>query len=235
MADEHRPTPPADEPLPGPDDERLEAAADAPTRVVPPVEPAPTGNVSGTPAAPPHPASAPPHPIEDIDVPRGPSEAEVRAAEAAAAASAAAAAAAAAASAGAASAGASAGGADGEPAGGATAAGAAGPSMRARAAERTAEGAKIAADRASQAASATVQALRDTDVHEIAKNTTNLIENTRPFFLTAFAIVFAFLAAVENHAAIGVAFAIGAVVSVLGAAYSREFDALLRGRVERRR
>jgi hypothetical protein len=107
--------------------------------------------------------------------------------------------------------------------------------MRARAAERTAEGAKIAADRASQAASATVQALRDTDVHEIAQNTTNLIENTRPFFLTAFAIVFAFLAAVENHAAIGVAFAVGAVVSVLGAAYSREFDALLRGRAERRR
>jgi hypothetical protein len=100
---------------------------------------------------------------------------------------------------------------------------------------RTAEGAKAAADRASTAASATVQALRETDVHEIAQNTTSLIENTRPFFLTAFAIAFAFLAAVENHAAIGVVFAIAAVLCVLGAAYSRDIDVLLTGRSERRR
>jgi hypothetical protein len=110
-----------------------------------------------------------------------------------------------------------------------------GPSLASRAAEKTAEGAKIAADRASSAAGATVQALRETDVHEIARNTTSLIENTRPFFLTAFAIGFVFLAAVENHAAIGVTFGIGAVLCVLGAAYSREIDLLLTGRASERR
>lgn len=106
-----------------------------------------------------------------------------------------------------------------------------GPGVRAR----TAEGAKAAADRASSAASATVQALRETDVHEIAEHTTSLIENTRPFFLTAFAIGFAFLAAVENHAAIGVSFGVGAILCVLGAAYSRELDLLLTGRASESR
>lgn len=96
------------------------------------------------------------------------------------------------------------------------------------AADRTAEGAKVAADRVSQAASATAQALRETDVNEIARHTTRLIENTRPFFLAAFAIVFTFLAAVENHAAIGVVFAIGALLCVLGAAFSPALDQLLK-------
>lgn len=104
-------------------------------------------------------------------------------------------------------------------------------SSRARtAADRTAEGAKVAADRVSQAASATAQALRETDVREIARNTTSLIENTRPFFLAAFAIVFTFLAAVENHAAIGVVFAVGALLCVLGAAFSASVDHLLKRR-----
>lgn len=96
------------------------------------------------------------------------------------------------------------------------------------AADRTAEGAKVAADKVSQAASATAQALRETDVNEIARHTTRLIENTRPFFLAAFAIVFTFLAAVENHAAIGVVFAIGALLCVLGAAFSPALDHLLK-------
>lgn len=96
------------------------------------------------------------------------------------------------------------------------------------AADRTAEGAKVAADKVSQAASATAQALRETDVNEIARHTTRLIENTRPFFLAAFAIVFTFLAAVENHAAIGVVFAIGALLCVLGAAFSPALDNLLK-------
>lgn len=96
------------------------------------------------------------------------------------------------------------------------------------AADRTAEGAKVAADKVSQAASATAQALRETDVNEIARHTTRLIENTRPFFLAAFAIVFTFLAAVENHAAIGVVFAVGALLCVLGAAFSPALDHLLK-------
>ncbi|MFA4927329.1 MAG: hypothetical protein WC558_02345 [Patulibacter sp.] len=99
-----------------------------------------------------------------------------------------------------------------------------------RAADRAAGGAKVAADRVSQAASATAQALRETDVNEIARNTTKLIENTRPFFLAAFAIVFTFLAAVENHAAIGVVFAIAAVLCVLGAAFSPAVDHSLKRR-----
>lgn len=104
-----------------------------------------------------------------------------------------------------------------------------GTRRRARsAADRTAEGAKVAADKVSQAASATAQALRETDVNEIARHTTRLIENTRPFFLAAFAIVFTFLAAVENHAAIGVVFAIGALLCVLGAAFSPALDHLLK-------
>lgn len=104
-----------------------------------------------------------------------------------------------------------------------------GAKRRARsAADRTAEGAKVAADKVSQAASATAQALRETDVNEIARHTTRLIENTRPFFLAAFAIVFTFLAAVENHAAIGVVFAIGALLCVLGAAFSPALDHLLK-------
>ncbi|MDO9410224.1 hypothetical protein, partial [Patulibacter sp.] len=103
-------------------------------------------------------------------------------------------------------------------------------SFRSRAADRTAEGARVAADRASSAASATVQALRETDVNEIARSTTGLIENTRPFFLTLFALGFAILAAFENHAAVGVMFGIGATLCVLGAAYSREIDLLLTGR-----
>lgn len=96
------------------------------------------------------------------------------------------------------------------------------------AADRTAEGAKVAADKVSQAASATAQALRETDVNEIARHTTRLIENTRPFFLAAFAIIFTFLAAVENHAAIGVVFAVGALLCVLGAAFSPALDHLLK-------
>lgn len=103
-------------------------------------------------------------------------------------------------------------------------------SARARgraAAGRTAEGAKVVGDRVSQAASATAQALRDTDVREIAEHTTNLIENARPFFLAAFAIVFSFLASVENHAAIGVVFAIGAILCVLGAAYAAELTKVI--------
>lgn len=100
------------------------------------------------------------------------------------------------------------------------------------AADRTAGGAKVAADKMSQAASATAQALRETDVNEIARHTTRLIENTRPFFLAAFAIVFTFLAAVENHAAIGVVFALGALLCVLGAAFSPALDHLLK-RTER--
>lgn len=104
-----------------------------------------------------------------------------------------------------------------------------GAKRRARsAADRTAEGAKVAADKVSQAASATAQALRETDVNEIARHTTRLIENTRPFFLAAFAIVFTFLAAVENHAAIGVVFAVGALLCVLGAAFSPALDHLLK-------
>lgn len=87
-----------------------------------------------------------------------------------------------------------------------------------------ADGARVAADRVTQAASATAQALRDTDVGEIARNTTKLIENTRPFFLAAFAIVFTFLAAAEDHAAIGVVFALGALLCVLGAAFSPAVD-----------
>lgn len=104
-----------------------------------------------------------------------------------------------------------------------------GARRRARsAADRTAEGAKVAADKVSQAASATAQALRETDVNEIARHTTRLIENTRPFFLAAFAIVFTFLASVENHAAIGVVFAVGALLCVLGAAFSPALDHLLK-------
>jgi hypothetical protein len=104
-----------------------------------------------------------------------------------------------------------------------------GAKRRARsAADRTAEGAKVAADKVSQAASATAQALRETDVNEIARHTTRLIENTRPFFLAAFAIVFTFLAAVENHAAIGVVFAVAAVLCVLGAAFSPAVDHLFK-------
>jgi hypothetical protein len=101
------------------------------------------------------------------------------------------------------------------------------------AADRTAGGAKVAADRVSQAASATAQALRETDVSEIARNTTNLIENTRPFFLAAFAIVFTFLASVENHAAVGVVFAVAAVLCVLGAAFSPAVDQTLKRRDRR--
>ncbi len=100
---------------------------------------------------------------------------------------------------------------------------------------RAGEGAKVAADRVSQAASATAQALRETDVSEIARNTTKLIENTRPFFLAAFAIVFTFLAAVEDHAAVGVVFALAAVLCVLGAAFSPSVDQVLkRGDHDRR-
>lgn len=101
------------------------------------------------------------------------------------------------------------------------------------AADRTAGGAKVAADRVSQAASATAQALRETDVSEIARNTTKLIENTRPFFLAAFAIVFTFLASVENHAAVGVVFAVAAVLCVLGAAFSPAVDQTLKRRDRR--
>ncbi|MGX6448412.1 hypothetical protein ACVU7I_10155, partial [Patulibacter sp. S7RM1-6] len=98
---------------------------------------------------------------------------------------------------------------------------------RARARERTAEGAKIAADRVSQAASATARALRETDVRDIAHSTTDIIQTTRPFFLAAFAAVFTFLAAVENHASIGVVFAIAALLCVLGAAYSSDLSAAM--------
>lgn len=194
-------------------DEYRGAPDEDPTRVAPaaghPTGPA-LGSPSGTPAAAPSGTAGAP-PIEDIDVPHGgraAAEAEAAAARAAAAAAAAAAA------------DAAAGNATADPTH------TSGPGVRAR----TAEGAKSAADRASSAASATVQALRETDVHEIAEHTTSLIENTRPFFLAAFAVGFAFLAAVEDQAAIGVTFGVGAVLCVLGAAYSRELDLLMTGR-----
>ena len=207
MADEHQ-APPDDEPT------RVAPAGGPPSGSVP-------GSPSGTPAAAPSQASDE-RPVEHIDVPHsdgGRAAAEAAAAQAAQAAAAAAAAASAALDAGSRPAG---------PDQATSASGSSGPGVR----ERTAEGAKAAADRASSAASATVQALRETDVKEIAEHTTSLIENTRPFFLSAFAVAFAFLAAVENHAAIGVTFGIGAVLCVLGAAYSREIDLLLTGRAE---
>lgn len=96
---------------------------------------------------------------------------------------------------------------------------------------KAAEGAKTVGDRVTQAASATAQALRETDVREIAHHTTNLIENARPFFLAAFAVAFSVLAWVEDQTPVAVVFAIGAILFVLGAAYSREVDGLLtRGR-----
>jgi hypothetical protein len=96
---------------------------------------------------------------------------------------------------------------------------------------QAAEGAKVVGDRVGAAAAATAQALRETDVQEIAKSTTTLIETARPFFLAAFATAFSVLAWVEDHASVAIVFALGAVVFVLGAAYSREIDALLtRGR-----
>ncbi|WP_320670014.1 hypothetical protein [Patulibacter defluvii] len=100
-----------------------------------------------------------------------------------------------------------------------------------RLADKAAGGARAVGDRVTQAASATAQALRETDVHEIAHHTTNLIENARPFFLAAFAVAFSALAWTEDQTAVAVVFAVGAILFVLGAAYSREVDGLLtRGR-----
>ncbi|WP_210492783.1 hypothetical protein [Patulibacter sp. SYSU D01012] len=221
MADE-RPTTPDD--APGTPDEE-------PTRVVPAAPPA-GGSAAGTPPAP-GPADDDAAGIEDIDVPAGGRVTEDTTAAPGGGPDAAAVTGGAPRATGpvAADPGPTNPGAAGV--GGGTEA--AGPGRGTRAKERTAEGAKIAADRVSQAASATARALRETDVREIAHSTTDIIQTTRPFFLAAFAAVFAFLGAVENHASIGVVFAAGAILCVLAAAFSSDLGGLVARRRDRRR
>ncbi|MGE4428234.1 MAG: hypothetical protein AB7G37_17410 [Solirubrobacteraceae bacterium] len=90
-----------------------------------------------------------------------------------------------------------------------------------------ADGARTLGGRVAGAAGAAGRSLRDADVEGFAHQTTSLIENTRPFFLAAFAVAFTALAWVEDHTAVALVFALGAIAFVIGAAYSREIDAIL--------
>jgi len=90
-----------------------------------------------------------------------------------------------------------------------------------------AEGARAIGDRVAGAAGATARSLRDADVERFAHQTTSLIENARPFFLAAFAVAFTTLAFFEDHVVVALVFALGAILFVLGASYSREVDAIL--------
>ena len=85
----------------------------------------------------------------------------------------------------------------------------------------------------SEAASSTAQALRDADVHEFASNTTGLIRSARPFFLAIFALLFTALGFLKGNSAASVLFIFGAIVFVLGAAFSEQLDHIFGGRSSR--
>lgn len=102
-----------------------------------------------------------------------------------------------------------------------------------KARKRIASAASDAKDRASTAASASRDKAAATDVHEIAAKTSGLIDNTRPFFLAGCALIFALLGFFEGDSGVGQFFVFGAILFVLGAAFSTELTQLFQGRRRR--
>ncbi len=102
-----------------------------------------------------------------------------------------------------------------------------------KARKRFAAAASDAKGKASSAAAASREKASSTDVHEIAEKTSGLIDNTRPFFLAGCALIFALLGFFEGDSGVGQFFVFGAILFVLGAAFSTELTHLFQGRRRR--
>jgi hypothetical protein len=100
----------------------------------------------------------------------------------------------------------------------------------AKARKRFSEVASEAKGRASSAASEARERAAQTDVTEFAHSTTSLIDTARPFFLAGCAGLFAILGFLEGDQGTAEVFAIGAVIFVIGAAFSGEINAFLASR-----
>ena len=99
-----------------------------------------------------------------------------------------------------------------------------------KARRRLSAAASEAKDRASSAASDARERASNTDVKEFAHSTTSLIDTARPFFLAGCAALFAVLGFLEGDAGTAQVFAIGALIFVIGAAFSGEINAFLASR-----
>ncbi len=93
--------------------------------------------------------------------------------------------------------------------------------------QRISAAASGAKGRASSAASDARERASSTDVKEFAHSTTSLIDTARPFFLAGCAAIFAVLAFLEGDAGTAQVFAVGALLFVVGAAFSGEINAYL--------
>jgi hypothetical protein len=97
----------------------------------------------------------------------------------------------------------------------------------ARAGGRFKSAAAGAGKRASDAADAARERAAGADVGQFATNTTSLIDTARPFFLAGFAVAFAILGFLASDSATGQLFVFGAILFVVGAAFSGEIDAFV--------
>lgn len=110
-----------------------------------------------------------------------------------------------------------------------------GKSRGRRARDRFANAAADARGRASSAASDARDKASTTDVGRFAHHTTSLIDTARPFFLAGFAAVFSGLGFLEGDSGTSQLFVFGALVFVLGAAFSNEITEYLADRLGRDR
>lgn len=99
-----------------------------------------------------------------------------------------------------------------------------------QAAEHAKTGSRKARMKLAGAASDARDRAASADVHEIAKTTSGLIDNTRPFFLAGCAFLFAMLGFFDGDSDVGQVFVVGSILFVLGAAFSTELTSLLQGR-----
>ena len=81
--------------------------------------------------------------------------------------------------------------------------------------------------KASSFASSARERAGNTDVKDLAAHTSNLIDTARPFFLAAFATAFTILGFLEGDSGAAQWFVAGAIIFVIGAAFSVELDSLL--------
>lgn len=101
--------------------------------------------------------------------------------------------------------------------------------------EATASAASEVRGLAAKGASEARERASNTDMKEFAASTTSLIDTARPFFLAGCAALFALLGFLEGDSGTSQIFAVGAIICVIGAAFSGEINAMLHARAERAR
>lgn len=99
-----------------------------------------------------------------------------------------------------------------------------------RARKKLSSAATGAKDKASAAASDARDRAAGADVHDLAKSTSGLIDNARPFFLAGSALLFAALGFFDGDDGTGQVFVLGSILFVLGAAFSTELTGLFPSR-----